>query len=169
MLWVRANDTHHPMAVNHLALVTQFLNRCPNLHGITLSSTIPKSARASDRGPKPPQAHGHQCVTAQNSHVATPASERSTHARLPALLAPARSAEAPSPFPARIAPLPARIPQALRSRQHPRAVIGHRHHVFEVSRIRPILRHRRPSIRKNLRFGPAGIHHRLDGQHHAGC
>ncbi len=31
----------------------------------------------------------------------------------------------------------------------------------------PVLRHRRPAVAQNLRFRPAGVHHRLDRQHHA--
>lgn len=46
--------------------------------------------------------------------------------------------------------------------QDPGPVVGDRDHMFEMGRVRPVFRNRRPLIRQDLRIRLSGIHHRLD-------
>ncbi len=107
MLWIRANDAHHAVAVNHLALVTQFLYRCPNFHGIYPFVNTAKLVHASGRAPKAQCAPGHPLVNAQNSPAENSPNEPPLHALLQAVHEPARWATTPSQCPRHVRSAPA--------------------------------------------------------------
>src|SRR5947209_403657 len=68
---IRANDTYHAVAMDHLALITQLLYGRPHFHkNLSLSPILPKFARASGPGLKAPHAPGRLSADAQNSRVA---------------------------------------------------------------------------------------------------
>src|SRR5580704_2192947 len=84
------------------------------------------------------------------------------HAPEPRLRSPA----SPSPPRSGAAPLQL-LPPKSRPRQDPRTVGGYRHAMLKMRRQRMILGNRRPLVGQNPHVGSAGIHHRLNRQHHA--
>src|SRR5579864_3800747 len=164
MFRVDANDPHHALAVDHLALVTNLFYRCPYFHFRSSLQSFP----AYDRWVRYPLPPDRPATAGQNS--VSPFRRRGP-APVAGLLPTPRAtpgwAVPPTPWRSPLPLVAAQQAPASRPGQNPRTVRRHSHAMLEVRRIRAVFRDRRPLVPEHLYFRFAGIHHRLDGEHHA--
>src|ERR1035437_5776252 len=169
---VDANDAHHTFAVDHLALVANFLDRRSYLHktpGWTASlphlmapvmRACAKSCHASDREATTPPRPYRPEPTGRNSFLPRPPDGPKPFAALPTPPSRWRWAALRPPWPPPCGP-------RLRPRQHPRSVLRHRDAMLEMSRIRAVLRDRRPLVFQHDGLSLPGVDHGLYRQNHA--